>query len=152
MRVVAYSIKSSEKEPLAIANHKKHDITLISNSLGPETVGYAAGKEAVIVFTDDIVSAAVINKLADIGVKYIATRSTLTSHIDQEAAAARNIKIANVSATSLLAISPAELPLALARETIINLDRLQQDRCLGSACVCSRACDQVKPQQPGHEQ
>ncbi|MCD0489242.1 lactate dehydrogenase [Pedobacter sp. MC2016-14] len=143
MRVVAYSIKSFEKEPLALANHKKHDITLISNQLGAETVNYAEGKEAVIVFTDDVVSAAVIHQLADMGVKYIATRSTSTIHIDQEAAAARNIKIANVPAVAMMAVAADEMPMALARETILNLDKWQQNRCLGNACVCSRSCDQV---------
>lgn len=151
MRVVAYSIKSFEKEPLAIANHKKHDITLISNSLSVETVSYAAGKEAVIVFTDDEVSAAVISKLADLGVKYIATRSTSTSHIDQDTAAKYNIKIANVPAVSIMAVSPPELSLALARETILNLDKWQQNQCLGSACVCSRACRGDVSKTPGHE-
>ncbi|KIO76381.1 lactate dehydrogenase [Pedobacter lusitanus] len=151
MRVVAYSIKSFEKEPLAIANHKKHDITLISNSLSPDTVSYAAGKEAVIVFTEDVVSAAVINSLADLGVKYIATRSTSTVHIDQEAAAGRNIKIANVPAVSLMADTTDELSLALARETILNLDKWQQNRCLGSACICSGSCDQAHPKTPDHE-
>jgi len=145
MRVVAYSIKSFEKEPLAIANHKKHDITLISNSLSAETVSYAEGKEAVIVFSEDQVSAAVINSLADLGVKFIATRSTATTHIDQDAAAERNIKIANVPAVSLMGMSDKGLPMALANETILNLDKWQQNRCLGSACVCSRACDQVTP-------
>lgn len=151
MRVVAYSIKSFEKEPLAIANHKKHDITLISNSLTAETVSYAAGKEAVIVFTEDQVSAAVIDKLADLGVKYIATRSTVTQHIDQDAAAKRNIRIANVPALSLMSVSGDELPLALAKETILNLDKWQEKRCLGSACVCSRACDQVNSKKSGHD-
>jgi lactate dehydrogenase-like 2-hydroxyacid dehydrogenase len=150
MRVVAYSIKSFEKEPLAIANHKKHDITLISNSLSPDTVSYAAGKEAVIVFTDDELSAAVINKLADLGVKYIATRSTSTLQINEEAAASRNIKIANVPAVSLMAFTANELPLALANETILNLDKWQENRCLGNACVCSRSCDQIIPKLPGH--
>jgi len=151
MRVVAYSIKSFEKEPLAIANHKKHEITLISNSLTPDTASYAEGKEAVIVFTDDEVTAAVINRLADLGVKYVATRSTVTLHIDQDAAAQRNIKIANVPALALLSVSDQELPYALAKETILNLDKWQENRCLGAACICSRSCDQVKPQTPGHE-
>lgn len=144
MRVVAYSIKSFEKEPLAIANNKKHEITLISNSLSPETVSYASGKEAVIVFSeDDDVSEMVINKLADLGVKFIATRSTATSHIDQDAANLRNLKIANVPSAALIGLSDKELPMALATETIINLDKWQQNRCLGSACVCSRSCDQA---------
>lgn len=150
MRVVAYSIKSSEKEPLAIANHKKHDITLISNSLSSATVSYAAGKEAVVVFTDDLVSEIVIERLAEMGVKYIATRSISTLHIDQAAAARRNIKIANVPAVSIMAITAAEMPLALAKETILNLDKWQENRCLGGACVCSRSCDQAGPEKPDH--
>lgn len=151
MRVVAYSIKSFEKEPLAIANHKKHDITLISNSLSAETVSYAAGKEAVIVYTDDDVSAAVIDCLADMGVKYIATRSTLTLNIDSNAALRRNIKIANVPAIATMAVSETEMPHALAKETILNLDKWQQKRCLGDACVCSRACDQENLNTGHHE-
>lgn len=144
MKVVAYSIKSFEKEPLAIANHKKHDITLISNVLSVDSVSYAEGKEAVIVFEDDDVSAAVIGKLADMGVKYIATRSTSAAHIDQGAAALRGIRIASVPQTSLPGLTQAELPMALAEETILNLDKWQNKRCLGDACVCSKACDQVK--------
>lgn len=144
MKVVAYSIKLNEKEPLAIANHKKHEITLISNALCADTVIYATGKEAVIVFEDDDVSADVIHKLADLGVKYIATRSISSAHIDHEAATARAIRIANVPSIALSGLTEGELPMALAEETILNLDKWQQNRCLGLACVCSRSCDQVK--------
>nr|WP_068892306.1 lactate dehydrogenase [Pedobacter panaciterrae] len=142
MRVVAYSIKSTEKEPLAIANHKKHEITLISNSLSEETVFYAEGKEAVVVFTDDDVSANVINKLADFGIKYIATRSIDSSHIDQQEAYNQNIKIASVPSSALSNVNENDLPMALATETIHNLDKWEGRKCLESACVCARACDQ----------
>lgn len=142
MRVVAYSIKSTEKEPLAIANHKKHDITLISNSLSDETVFYAEGKDAVVVFTDDEVSAKVINKLAKLGIRYIATRSIDSSHIDQQEANNQNIKIASVPSSALNGINEDGLPMALATETINNLDKWQGQRCLGDACICSRSCGQ----------
>ena len=150
MRVVAYSITSAEKEPLAIANHKKHEITLISNPLSVETVSFAQGKEAVIVFTNDDVSAEVINKLADLGVKYIATRSNDVSHINAEAAGLRNIKIANVPQMAIAALSEVDVPLALATETINNLDKWQGKRCLGDACVCSKACDAVNANLGAH--
>lgn len=146
MRVVAYSIKSTEKEPLAIANHKKHEITLISNSLSKETVSYAEGKDAIVVFTDDDVSDIVINKLADLGIKYIATRSTDTSHIDQLAAAARNIKIASVPLTATFGMEEEKQAMALAIETINNLDKWQEKKCLGASCICSRSCDQIREQ------
>jgi D-lactate dehydrogenase len=113
MKVVAYSIKAFEKEFLAKANHKKHDITLISNPLGLETTAYANGKDAVIVFTNDDVSAPVINILADMGVKFIATRSAGTDHIDKETAVKRSIQIANVPAYSPQAIAEHAVALAL---------------------------------------
>lgn len=143
MKVVAYSIKSFEKEPLALANHKKHEITLISNVLSIETVGYAAGKEAIIVFEEDDVSAAVISRLAEMGVKYIATRSTSTHHIDQDVAAVYGIRLASVPPEALSKLSENEISTALAEETILNLDKWQQKQCLGNACVCSRSCDRA---------
>ncbi|WP_276088603.1 lactate dehydrogenase [Pedobacter sp. JY14-1] len=150
MKVVAYSIRSAEKEPLAIANHKKHDITLISNSLSAETAFYAEGKDAAVVFTDDDVSAEVVHQLADLGIRYIATRSVTCDHIDSEAAAGRFIRIANVPESSIAGLDGEALSMALAIETINNLDNWQGKKCLGNACVCSRACDQIKDQQSVH--
>jgi len=151
MRVVAYSITSTEKEPLAIANHKKHEITLISNGLSIDTVSFAQGKEAVIVFTNDDVSAEVVNKLADLGVKFIATRSNDVTHIDSVVAGLRNIKIANVPQMVIAGLSPIDIPMALATETIHNLDKWQGKRCLGDACVCSKACDSMANNSDAHE-
>jgi lactate dehydrogenase-like 2-hydroxyacid dehydrogenase len=158
MKVVAYSIKSFEKEFLAKANQKKHDITLISNPLNLETAAYAEGKDAVIVFTNDDVSAPVVNKLADFGVKYIATRSAGTDHIDKEQAGERKIKVANVPAYSPQAIAEHTAALALALgtphqaflttkalqqiadQTIKNLDLWQENKCVGKACACAKNC------------
>lgn len=114
MKAVAYSVKPFEKEFLAKANQKKHDITLISNALSFETAVYADGKDAVIVFTNDDVSAPVINRLAHLGIKYIVTRSVGTDHIDKECAAAHGIKIANVPSYSPEAIAEHTVALALA--------------------------------------
>ncbi|WP_432708637.1 lactate dehydrogenase [Pedobacter sp.] len=140
MRVVAYSIKSSEKEPLAIANRKKHEITLISNALSEDTAIYAQGKEAVIVYEGDVVNASVINILADLGIKYITTRSNSTAHIDERAAESRQIKLAYVHSDSIDQLSNETLLNVLAAETISNLDKWQGKRCLGSACICSATC------------
>ena len=114
MKVVAYSIKPFEKEFLAKANQKKHDITLISNPLNIETATYAEGKDAIIVFTNDDVSATVIDKLAELGIKYIVTRSVGTDHIDKEAAAKNSIKISNVPSYSPQAIAEHAVTLAMA--------------------------------------
>lgn len=113
MKVVAYSVKEFEKEFLARANKRQHDITLISNPLSLETAMYAEGKEAVVVFTNDDVSESVINKLADLGIKYIATRSLETDHIDRKAAGLRKMKLANVPSFSPQSIAEYAVMLAL---------------------------------------
>jgi lactate dehydrogenase-like 2-hydroxyacid dehydrogenase len=140
MKAVAYNIQHFEKEYLAKANQKKHDITLIGNPLGINTAVYAEGKDAVIVFADDDVSAAVIEKLAGLGIKYIVTRSAETGHIDISAAVARGIKVANIPSypeqqtKSLQALQDA------ANQTIKNLDLWQANKCVGDACVCAKNC------------
>ncbi|WP_183578069.1 lactate dehydrogenase [Mucilaginibacter sp. X5P1] len=129
MKVVAYSVKPAERESLAKANQKKHDITLIFNSLSLETAIFAAGKQAVMVLSSDDVSAEVINKLAELGIKYITTRSAVTSHIDKLAAASNGIKLANV---------PDQLNIA--EQTIRNLDSWEMNKCVGKACACAKDC------------
>lgn len=114
MKAVAYSIKPFEKEFLAKANQKKHEITLISNPLSLDTATYATGKDAVIVFTNDDVSAKVIDKLASLGIKYIVTRSAGTDHIDRKTAGQYNIKLAYVPSYSPQAIAEHAVALAFA--------------------------------------
>ncbi|HET8828745.1 MAG TPA: NAD(P)-dependent oxidoreductase, partial [Pelobium sp.] len=114
MKAVVYSIKSFEKEYLAKANQKKHDITLISNPLSIDTVGFAKGKDAVVVFTNDDVSARVIKRLKKLGVKYIATRSVGIDHIDCDAATKADIKIANVPSYSPQSIAEHAIALMMA--------------------------------------
>jgi len=121
MKAVVYSIKNYEKEYIAKANQKKHDITLIANSLNVETANFAEGKDAVIVFTNDNLSAEVITKLKSYGIKYIATRSTGTDHIDRKAASAVGMKIANVPNYSPQSIAEQAITLILALNRKVNL-------------------------------
>jgi lactate dehydrogenase-like 2-hydroxyacid dehydrogenase len=139
MKTVAYSIKPFEKESLARANQKKHDITLISNPLGLDTLTYATGKDAVIVAAGDEVSAPVLEKLAAMGIRFITIRSAVTDHIDKEAAALFGIKLANVPD------HPPEALQEIADQTIKNLDRWQMNKCVGSACVCVKDCRAAEP-------
>lgn len=131
MKAVAYSVKPFEKEYLAKANQKKHDITLISNPLSVETAAYAAGKDAVIISEQDDVSAAVIEKLAALNIRFIVTRSKESGHFDKEAAARYKIKLAHVL---------ADLPQEVADQTIQNLDLYQQNKCVGDNCACANNC------------
>lgn len=119
MKAVAYSIKTCEKEPLTRANNKKHDITLISNRLTTDTVSYAKGKEAVLVFSSDDLSAPVLNNLKELGVKYICTRSSGVDHIDLSEAKRLGIEVKNTPSYSPASI--AEHALALLMSLVRNI-------------------------------
>lgn len=140
MKAVAYSIKPFEKEYLAKANHKKHDITLISNPLSLETVSYAKGKDAVIVFSNDDVFAPVIEKLAALGIRFIVTRTLGTDHIDRETASRYGIKISNIPLYFPEETLTKESLQEVADQTIKNLDLWQQNKCVGDACACANSC------------
>lgn len=143
MRAVAYSIRTFEKEPLAKANHKKHEITLISNALGLETAEYAAGKEVVIISERDVVTAEVIDRLAELGVKFVASRSAIMGQVDIQAAAKHNIKFSTVSSASIRDNAPTDMSMNIqqaANETITNLDHLQHDKCAGDSCTVAKDC------------
>jgi hypothetical protein len=127
MKAVAYNIEPFEKEFLAKANQKKHDITLIANPLNHDTVNYAAGKDVVIVFTNDDISASVIEKLAGLGVKHIFTCCPKAETIDQEAAITYGIKISTIS-SDLLHKKTKDAFREIADQTIKNLDLWQQNK------------------------
>lgn len=114
MKAIFYSTKSVERELLIKVNNKKHEITLVSNALNAETTDYAKEKDAVVVFTNDDVTAPVICKLSALGVKYIATRSVGIDHIDRAAAEKCGIKVANIPAYAPQAIAEHAVALALA--------------------------------------
>jgi len=126
MKAVAYSIKTCEKELLIKANRKKHDITLISNRLTLDTIAYASGKDAVLVFPCDDLSASVLQELRRLGVKYIATRSTGTDNIDLTEAAKLGLKVANIPSYSPESIAEhtVTLILALLRNVIASHNQI----------------------------
>jgi len=138
MKAVVYNVKPFENEFLAKANKKKHDITLISNSLNTDTIGYAIGKNTVIVTESDEITGAVIEKLAALGVKYLVTRSTKTDHIDKTTAFSFGLKLANLPFFSPLPQNAQ----ANADQVIKNLDLWESGKCVGKACVSAKNCAQ----------
>ena len=114
MKVTAYSTKTCEKEFIINANDKKHDIDFISTRLTTDTVSYAKGKDAVLVFPSDDLSSQVLQDLKQFGVKYIVTRSTGTDHIDLPEAKRLGLKIANIASYSPESIAEHAIMLILA--------------------------------------
>ena len=144
MKAIAYNIKPFEKEFLAMANLKKHEITLISNNLNLETAVFAQGKTAAIITVDDEVTTSVMEELARAGIKYIVTRSSGTDHIDKAAAARFGIKLANIPAIfSQHAMHTSDVLQETANQIIRCLDLWQSNKCIGKACVCAKGCRAV---------
>jgi len=133
MKAIAYSIKPQEKEYLAIANAKRHDLTLISNELDIQTVSYAQGKEVVIVSSYDILDRKILWELKNAGVKNIITRCRVTTHIDLKEATRMGLKIAN-------APDDDQSVESIAKQTIRNLNAWEAGKCVGGACCCQGAC------------
>lgn len=134
MKAVAYNIKPREKELLAVANGKKHDLTLISNELNRKTVSYAQGKNVVIVSSYDILSHDMLWELRNVGVTKIITRSKTTTHIDLKEAARMDFKVANTPDDDQSLES-------IAKQTIHNLNLWENGKCVGRACCCQKICE-----------
>ena len=122
MKAVVYSVMEVEKEPIAIANKKKHDITLVSNPLTDRSINFARGKRAVVVTVADIVSEKIIEQLAEMGVEYIATRSQDLRHIDLNAARKFEIQIGALTSGSVATEEQINQYISIASQVIGHLD------------------------------
>lgn len=72
MKVIAYNISQIDKQFLALANHKRHKITIISVPLDEATAYFAQAKDVVIITDDDCsVSPSIFKILISLGVRYI---------------------------------------------------------------------------------
>lgn len=75
MKVIVYNINQKDKEFLALANRKKHKITIIACPLHEGTFHFADEKDAVIIINqEDQLSDNLILKLTSFGIKYIIFR------------------------------------------------------------------------------
>lgn len=140
MKAIAFNINSFEKETLILENHKKHEITFIAERLTPETAVFVGGKEVLLVFPDDVVDAAVALVLKDLGVKYIASTSDQTEHIDRKAAGGMGLKISHVPKHLLEGKLPEEQLQIRMEQVVKNLDLWGKGKCVGKACACLNSC------------
>src|SRR5690606_17297054 len=114
-----------------------------SNALCLETAEYATGKQAVIISDRDQITPEVISRLAQLGVKFIAVRSSETHQVDKQAASRHNIKLAVVSPFAKMDGSTARLNTYYTQcgnETIQDLDAWQNERCEGDSCSVAKDC------------
>jgi D-lactate dehydrogenase len=113
MKTFFYSIKEFEKQYLIDANKEQHEITYSHQSLNKDTAILAAGCDAVSVFTNDVASAEVLEILRENSIRYIATRSVGTDHIDLVAAKQLGIEVGNVPSYSPYSIAEHSIGMML---------------------------------------
>src|SRR5688572_7760799 len=114
MKVIAYSAKPYDKPFLKKAATGKHEISFTEKRLTLETVSLSAGYDAVALFTSDDASGAVLQSLAEVGVRYIALRSAGHDHVDLKTAAQLGIRVANVPEYSPYSIAEHAVAMLLA--------------------------------------
>lgn len=89
------------------------DLSFIGDRLHPETVGLAAGADAVCVFVNDDVSATVLERLAADGTRCVALRCAGFNNVDLAAAERLGIEVVRVPAYSPNAVAEHTLALIL---------------------------------------
>lgn len=109
MKVLMYSTKDYERPYLLEANKDNIKTDITSVALTMNTVKMANGYSAVSVFTGDDVSAQVLQKLHEYGIRFIAVRSVVCDNVDLVVAEKLGIRVANV---------PAYPPHAIAEHTV----------------------------------
>lgn len=90
-----------------------HELSLEFNPLSLENVELAKGFKGISILGDSAVDKEVLGKLAEFGVKFIASRAPRVNNIDFETAAELGFKISNVPAVSTNAVSEFVLMSAL---------------------------------------
>jgi D-lactate dehydrogenase len=128
MKAIAFNVETYEEPLLSEANHDQHELTLLPDPLGKETAHQAAGYEAALISGKDDASEAVLEKLGELGIKFIVSRSAGTDHIDAQAAERLGITVKNIPRYSPSAIAEhaVALMLALGRHLIETTDRIRE--------------------------
>ena len=114
MKVAIFSTKNYDREFLGAANASRHELCFFEPHLNEETAGLAAGFDAVCVFVNDQVNAAVIARLHSLGVRLIALRCAGYNNVDLAVATKYGIMVVRVPAYSPYAVAEHTIALMLA--------------------------------------
>ncbi len=114
MKVAIFSTKKYDREFLSAANGSRHELRFFEPHLNEESVALAAGFEAVCVFVNDQVNAAVIATLHSSGVRLIALRCAGYNNVDLAAATKHRVTVVRVPAYSPYAVAEHTFALMLA--------------------------------------
>jgi D-lactate dehydrogenase len=114
MRVAMFSSKPYDVESFRQANQAGHEIVYLEPRLTVETVPLASGCEGVCGFVNDDLGAAVLDGLAEWGVRLVALRSAGFNHVDLTAARRLGLTVVRVPGYSPHAVAEHAVGLILA--------------------------------------
>lgn len=128
-KVLVYSAKDFEVPFLIEANNEQYEVTYAPERLTSETAMMALGFSTISIFSADIASANVLEKLRDFGVKYICLRSAGYDNINIRAAKDLGIRVANSPGYSPNAIAEhaISLLLSLNRKFILSNQQIKEN-------------------------
>lgn len=113
IQLVCFGVRDVEVEFFNSLNKYNFDLTLIEELMNDENVEQCKGADAVMIRGNCKADRANLTKLAGYGIRYILTRTVGYNHIDLEAAAELELKVARVPAYSPNAISELALNLGI---------------------------------------
>jgi len=124
MKVLMFSTHEFEKSYYHLPETNELQLTFTEQKLDESSVQLAEGYDAISVFSCDDVNADVLNKLNEMDIQYIATRSAGYNHIDLEEAKKLNIKVAYVPEYSPYSVAEHTVALMLAlNRKIVKADQ-----------------------------
>lgn len=113
MKALVYSTRAFDRRALEEANAGRHELRFVEASLRAVTAELAKGFRAVVVFSQDDASAAVLERLRGCGVGLVALRAAGFNQVDLEAADRLGIVVARVPAYSPEAVAEHAIGLML---------------------------------------
>ena len=114
MKVVFFSAKPYDRASFTEANARhRHDLVFLETRLVGETAALAAGAPVVCPFVNDVVDAAVVERLAAGGTRLVALRSAGFNHVDLRAAERLRLMVTRVPAYSPHAVAEHTVALIL---------------------------------------
>jgi len=117
MKLLVYSAKDFEIPFLIKANKDVHKVSYTKDALDLETAIQAVGHLAVSIFSGDDASSLVLEKLSDLGVRYISLRSAGYNNVNLKMAQKYGLKVANV---------PEYSPYSIAEHAVAQLQTLNR--------------------------
>lgn len=117
MKALIYDAKKYDRETLQAANAavgSPHELVFVESPLNEHTASLAEGYRAVSIFVNDHGTAPVLRRLAEVGVRLVALRSTGFNNVDVDAAARLGLTVMRVANYSPHAVAEFAVALLLA--------------------------------------